>query len=75
MYYNLDNRKRDKPSHTLGNKLAIPQKRSPRSGGSSGHVTVIKVNYVPIDLEELFKRTVYPINVIFNPSDPKRLQR
>lgn len=75
MHYNLDCPKIERPLYTLKNKIAIPQRRNLRSGGSSGRTTVVKVNYIPIDLEEFYKKTVYQINVTFNPSDPKRLLR
>jgi len=75
MYYNLDDRKIETPLYTQENKLVIPQRRSPRSGGSSGRSTVVKVNHIPINLEEFYKKTVYQINVIFNPTNTKRLRR
>lgn len=75
MYYNLVYLKGEMPLNTLENKLVIPHRRNLRSGGSAGRATVVKMNYLPIHLEEFYKKTVYQINVMFNPTDPKRLLR
>lgn len=59
----------------LKNELFIPKRRNPRSGGSLGRPTQVEVNYLPLNLDKLFKKVVYHVDVQFNPDLPKRLLR
>nr|QEI10611.1 argonaute 2 X2 [Myzus persicae] len=59
----------------LKSKLHIPKRRNPKAGGSLGRQTVIDVNHLPLDLDNLFKKLVYHVDVQFTPELPKRLLR
>lgn len=59
----------------LKNELFIPKRRNPRSGGSLGRQTQVEVNHLPLNLDKLFKKVVYHVDVQFNPDLPKRLLR
>lgn len=59
----------------LKNNLHIPKRRNPKAGGTQGRVTVIDVNQLPLNLDKLFTKTVYHIDVQFSPELPKRLLR
>lgn len=59
----------------LKSKLHIPKRRNPKAGGSMGRATEIEVNYLPLTLEKLFKKTIYHVDVQFKPDLPKRLLR
>lgn len=55
--------------------LSIPKRRNPKVGGTSGRATEMEVNHLPLNLEKLFKKTVYHIDVKFTPDLPKKLLR
>lgn len=59
----------------LKNELFIPKRRNPKSGGSLGRPTQVEVNYLPLNLDKLFKKVVYHVDVQFKPELPKRLLR
>ncbi|XP_027849145.2 protein argonaute-2-like isoform X2 [Aphis gossypii] len=56
-------------------QLLIPKRRNPQTGGSMGRVTEIEVNHLPLNLDKLFNKTVYHIDVQFEPAHPKTLFR
>jgi len=59
----------------LKSKLFIPKRRNPKAGGSMGRSTMIEVNHLPLNLDQLFKKVVYHVDVQFTPDLPKRLLR
>lgn len=59
----------------LKNTLNIPKRKNPMVGGTLGRKTEIDVNYLPLNLDKLFKKTVYHMDVNFEPELPKRLLR
>lgn len=59
----------------LRSQLSIPKRRNPKSAGSSGRLTEIEVNHLPLNLDKLVKKTIYHIDVQFNPELPRRLIR
>lgn len=59
----------------LKNNLYIPKRRNPNAGGTRGRATEIDVNLLPLDLNKLFKNTIYHFDVKFIPEIPKRLLR
>jgi len=59
----------------LKSQLLIPKRRNPKTGGSMGRVTEIEVNHLPLNLDKLFNKAVYHIDVQFHPSHPKTLFR
>jgi len=56
-------------------KLQVPKRSNIKSGGKLGRSTEINVNYLPLNLEKLYKKTLYHIDVTFNPELPKKLLR
>lgn len=71
----LDDQKVQQQIQILKDRLSIPKRKNPKSAGSLGRVTEIEVNHLPLNLEKLTKKTVYHIDVVFNPELPKRLLR
>ncbi|VVC41898.1 Argonaute linker 2 domain,Ribonuclease H-like domain,PAZ domain,Piwi domain,Argonaute, linker 1 [Cinara cedri] len=69
------NQQIDQQIEILKNKLVIPKRKNPKAAGKLGRQTELHVNHVPLDLDKLFKKTVYHINCQFNPELPKRLLR
>jgi eukaryotic translation initiation factor 2C len=59
----------------LKSNLHIPKRRNPKTGGSMGRATEIDVNHLPLNLDKLFKKVVYHVDVQFTPDLPKRLLR
>ncbi|VVC42413.1 Hypothetical protein CINCED_3A015370 [Cinara cedri] len=59
----------------LRNRLVIPKRKNPKMGGTLGRHTEVEVNYLPLDLDKMFKKTIYHIDCQFNPELPKRLLR
>jgi len=59
----------------LKKNIQIPKRRNPKVGGTLGRKTEIDVNHLPLNLDKLFKKTVYHIDVHFTPDLPKRLLR
>ncbi|XP_026820735.1 protein argonaute-2-like [Rhopalosiphum maidis] len=59
----------------LKSKLFIPKRKNPKAGGSMGRATTIEVNHLPLNLDKLFKKIVYHVDVQFTPDLPKRLLR
>lgn len=55
--------------------LSIPKRKNPKVGGTLGRATEIEVNHLPLNLDKLFSKTVYHIDVQFTPELPKRLLR
>lgn len=56
-------------------ELKIPKRRNPKSGGKLGRQTEIEVNHLPLNLDKLYSKTVYHIDVLFRPELPRRLLR
>jgi len=56
-------------------QLKIPKRRNPSAGGTKGRKTEIEVNHLPLNLDKLFTKTVYHIDVTFTPELPRRLLR
>jgi len=56
-------------------KIAVPKRSNPKAGGKKGRATEIDVNHLPLNLDKLFTKTVYHIDVLFKPELPKRLLR
>ncbi|XP_016662198.1 protein argonaute-2 isoform X1 [Acyrthosiphon pisum] len=59
----------------LKSNLHIPKRKNPKTGGSLGRATEIEVNHLPLNLDQLFKKVVYHVDVQFTPELPKRLLR
>jgi len=60
----------------LKTKLNIPKRKSGKSGGGTlGRKTNVEVNHLPLNLDKLFKKTAYHIDVNFTPDLPKKLLR
>ncbi|XP_025198780.1 protein argonaute-2-like [Melanaphis sacchari] len=59
----------------LKSNLLIPKRKNPKAGGSLGRKTEIEVNHLPLNLDKLFKKVVYHVDVQFEPELPKRLLR
>lgn len=55
--------------------LNIPKRKNAMYGGKLGRMTEIDVNYLPLNLNKLFKKTVYHMDVQFTPELPLRLLR
>jgi len=72
---NLGNQQIEQEIVILKSNLHIPKRRNPKAGGSLGRPTEIDVNHLPLDLDNLFKKVVYHIDVHFTPDLPKRLLR
>jgi len=72
---NLDNQQIEQQILILKNNLHIPKRRNPKTGGSMGRATEIDVNHLPLNLDKLFKKVVYHVDVQFTPDLPKRLLR
>ncbi|KAL4119320.1 hypothetical protein QTP88_012145 [Uroleucon formosanum] len=59
----------------LKSNLHIPKRKNPKAGGSLGRATEIEVNHLPLNLDQLFKKVVYHVDVQFQPDLPKKLLR
>lgn len=59
----------------LKSNLCIPKRKNKNTGGTLGRLTEIETNNLPLNIDKLFKKTVYHIDVQFTPDLPKRLLR
>lgn len=59
----------------LKSNLRIPKRKNKTIGGTLGRSTEIETNHLPLNLDKLFKKTVYHIDAQFTPDLPKRLLR
>lgn len=73
--YNLGSQQIEQYINVLKKNLFIPKRKNPKSGGTLGRKTEMDVNHLPLNLDKLFKKTVYHIDVQFTPELPKRLLR
>jgi len=73
--FNLGGQQIEQQIVILKNNLHIPKRRNPKTGGSLGRATEIEVNHLPLNLDQLFKKVVYHVDVQFTPELPKRLLR
>ncbi|VVC24908.1 Hypothetical protein CINCED_3A021441 [Cinara cedri] len=69
------NQQIDQQIEILRSKLVIPKRKNPKVGGKLGRQTELDVNHLPLNLDKLFKKTVYHIDCQFTPELPKRLLR
>lgn len=65
----------EQQTELLRNNLQIPKIRNTNVGLKRGRVTEIDVNHLLLNLDELFKNTVYQIEVKCIPEFPKNLIR
>ncbi|KAF0756787.1 protein argonaute-2-like, partial [Aphis craccivora] len=70
-----DNQQIEQQIKMFKSQLLIPKRRNPKTGGSMGRLTEIEVNHLPINLDKLFNKVVYHIDVKFEPGRPKTLFR
>jgi len=77
--YNLASQKEQQIEQQISmfkTNLIIPKRKSTKSGGGTlGRKTEVDVNYLLLNLDKLFKKTVYQMNVQFMPDVPRRLLR
>ncbi|XP_050530868.1 protein argonaute-2-like isoform X2 [Daktulosphaira vitifoliae] len=59
----------------MKNQLTIPKRRNTKLAGTIGRKTELDINYLPLNLDKLFKKTVYHFDVQFVPDLPKNLLR
>lgn len=59
----------------LKNRLNISIRRNPKVGGTLGQKTEIDVDFIPLNLNKLFNKMVYHIDVLFEPVPSKKLLR
>lgn len=59
----------------LKQNLCVPKRRTPKSAGTAGRLTEVEVNHLPLNLDKLYKKTAYHMDVQFVPELPKRLLR
>lgn len=75
MSFQAGNQQIDQQIEILRTKLVIPRRKNPKVGGKLGCQTELDVNHLPLNLDKLFKKTVYHIDCQFTPELPKRLLR